>query len=112
MACLADLSTLSLPHNGKNDNAKASNAPGTASNGGFWVSKVLELLDELEKDTKHVNQRRELEAEASEVKDEAYKVVKELKVRFNCVILVKTTSDALFRPPSKAQRLRPAAFFC
>ncbi|KAI0350071.1 hypothetical protein OH77DRAFT_1100919 [Trametes cingulata] len=76
LGCLAELTAQTTLV--KEDN-KATKAAGVASDGRFWVSRVLSTIDELEKDSKHVRPLSELDEEEAELRQKAHQILARLK---------------------------------
>ncbi|KAI0806965.1 DNA polymerase phi-domain-containing protein [Fomes fomentarius] len=64
LACLADLTGQTTLIK---DDTKAAKVAAVASDGRFWVSRVLSTIEALEKDTKHVKLLNEVEVDDEEV---------------------------------------------
>ncbi|KAI0713431.1 DNA polymerase phi-domain-containing protein [Earliella scabrosa] len=76
LACLADLTAQTTVIK---DDSKATKAAGVASDGRFWVSRVLATIDTLEKDSKHVKPLNESDEEEVEQRRKAREVLARLK---------------------------------
>ncbi len=59
--------------------SKATKVAAVASDGRFWVSRVLATIEQLEKDTKHVRPLNEPEAEEVEQRQKAREIISRLK---------------------------------
>ncbi|RDX52694.1 hypothetical protein OH76DRAFT_1399938 [Lentinus brumalis] len=76
LACLADLTGQTTIIKG---DSKATKVAAVASDGRFWVSRVLATIEQLEKDTKHLRPLNEPEAEEVERRQKAREIISRLK---------------------------------
>ena len=58
---------------------KTAKVAAVASDGRFWVSRVLATIEELEKDTKHVRPLSEVDEDDAELRQKARQVLARLK---------------------------------
>ena len=58
---------------------KTAKVAAVASDGEFWISKVLNTIEELEKDTKHVTPLTEVDDEEQALREKARELVKRLR---------------------------------
>ena len=61
------------------EDAKSSKVAAVASDGRFWVSRVLSTISELEKDVKHVKPLNEADEEEAEQRQKAREILGRLK---------------------------------
>ncbi|KAI0373319.1 hypothetical protein BV20DRAFT_963165 [Pilatotrama ljubarskyi] len=76
LGCLAELTAQTTLVKEEN---KATKAAGVASDGRFWVSRVLSTIEELEKDSKHVRPLSEVDEEEAELRQKAHQILARLK---------------------------------
>ncbi|KAI0747681.1 DNA polymerase phi-domain-containing protein [Daedaleopsis nitida] len=76
LACLADLTGQSTLIK---DDSKASKVAAVASDGRFWVSRVLATVEQLEKDTKHVKALNEPDEEEAEQRRKTREIISRFK---------------------------------
>ncbi|EJF62593.1 hypothetical protein DICSQDRAFT_135562 [Dichomitus squalens LYAD-421 SS1] len=76
LACLADLTVQTTLIK---EDTKSSKVAAVASDGRFWVSRVLSTIAELEKDVKHVKPLSEVDEEEAEQRQKAREVLARLK---------------------------------
>ncbi|KZT11636.1 uncharacterized protein LAESUDRAFT_720895 [Laetiporus sulphureus 93-53] len=76
LSCLAELTS---QHTRIKDGEKVSKLPAVASDGEFWVSKVLSTIEKLEKDSKHVTILTAVDEDEQEMRVKARQVAEHLK---------------------------------
>ncbi|KAI0637371.1 DNA polymerase phi-domain-containing protein [Trametes polyzona] len=76
LGCLAELTAQTTL---VKDDGKAAKVAAVASDGRFWVSRVLATIQELEKDTKHVRPLSEVDEEETELRQKAHQILARLK---------------------------------
>ncbi|KAI0933631.1 hypothetical protein AcW1_005407 [Taiwanofungus camphoratus] len=76
LSCLAELTGQTTLIRGADKIAKA---PAVASNGEFWVSRVLSTIEELEKDTKHARSLVEVDEDEQRLRVKARQVTDRLR---------------------------------
>ncbi|KAI0263807.1 DNA polymerase phi-domain-containing protein [Gloeopeniophorella convolvens] len=77
LSCLADLTQLSVVTKTADD--KTQKLTGAASDGEFWISRVLQTIQQLEQDTKHVKLAAEFDEDELEKLEQARKAIASLK---------------------------------
>lgn len=103
--CLADLATRAAP------TASGEKRTGTASDGEFWVSKVLATIAVLQADTKHVQPIAELDEEATKAREEVIEVATNIEQVRNS-LCTSMWNDTDIRPRRTSQRWRAARGCC
>ncbi|KAM5542581.1 hypothetical protein V8D89_003542 [Ganoderma adspersum] len=76
LACLADLTAQTTLIK---EDTKSCKVAAVASDGRFWVSRVLSTIEELEKDTKHIKPLSEVDEEEAEQRQKAREILARLK---------------------------------
>ncbi|KAI1788483.1 DNA polymerase phi-domain-containing protein [Ganoderma leucocontextum] len=76
LACLADLTVQTTLIK---EDTKSSKVAAVASDGRFWVSRVLSTIEQLEKDTKHVKPLSEPDEEEVEQRQKLHEILARLK---------------------------------
>ncbi|KAI0781313.1 DNA polymerase phi-domain-containing protein [Trametes elegans] len=76
LGCLAELTAQTTVVKG---NDKAAKVAAAASDGRFWVSRVLETIEQLEKDSKHVRPLSEVDEDEAELRQKAHQLLARLK---------------------------------
>ncbi|EJD05959.1 uncharacterized protein FOMMEDRAFT_104342 [Fomitiporia mediterranea MF3/22] len=78
LSCLGDLTNaVNLP--GTEEGRKAAKTSGVASDGEFWIAKVLKTILELEKDMKHAEPLHELGEDELKIRKQALSAIETLK---------------------------------
>lgn len=94
---------------------KTSKVAAVASDGQFWIAKVLATVEELEKDTKHVTPLAEVDEDERALRQKAREVIQRLgKVRtgnriYACVPLISACPADNGRAAGRGEGRRAAA---
>ncbi|KAI0648248.1 DNA polymerase phi-domain-containing protein [Trametes meyenii] len=77
LGCLAELTAQTTLV--KVDDSKAAKVTAVASDGKFWVTRVLSTIEGLEKDAKHVRSLSEIDPDEAELRQKAHHILARLK---------------------------------
>lgn len=68
---------------------KSAKVAAVASDGEFWISKVLSTIEQLENDSKHVSLLTELDEEETALHDKARETITELRKVFHIFLIAR-----------------------
>ncbi len=91
---------------------KSEKLAGVASDGEFWIAKVLDTIDQLNKDAKHVEPLAEFDEDEKALHEKARELVSRLKKVYCHVCVGYQWLIAMIRSLETSMRRREVPSFC